>query len=438
MSIWEDGLNDLYNLVPFDGLWLDMNEITGFCNGECPNHPITPMSPEQSQKREVCMEVVEQRERLTDDDSWFTSYSQDGNSSTYYLPFIPGNKYNFDNMTMSLNATHPKNGHRQYDTHNLNGLLETKVTKEWLTDRSALQGKRPFILSRSTFAGSGKYANHWLGDNHREWAYLNYSISGVMNFNMFGIPMAGPDTCGFFEARTEEERLTQDELCGRWVQLSTFYPFARMHRDIDDSWGGRGGNRTEPYLLKEPFKSWATNAIKERLTYIRHLYTCLYTVSREGGTCYDPLIFHYPNDDGVFDQVEHTFIMGDAFKVSPVLEFNTTKHEAYFPAGEWVDMHDYSKIISVKCPDSDGWECVGKYGKWVNLTNSLTDKNDKVQTHLKPGSIGIIQDSKEFSLTKDTIDQPVTLVANRDYRGVAEGKLFFDDGESLEGSYEYY
>ena len=36
-EIWAAGLNELYKLVPFDGLWLDMNEATGFCNGECPD-----------------------------------------------------------------------------------------------------------------------------------------------------------------------------------------------------------------------------------------------------------------------------------------------------------------------------------------------------------------------------------------------------------------
>jgi len=55
------------------------------------------------------------------------------------------------------------------------------------------------VLSRSTFAGSGASAAHWLGENKRNWKEMEYSIAGVMNFNMFGIPMVGPTTCGYFE-----------------------------------------------------------------------------------------------------------------------------------------------------------------------------------------------------------------------------------------------
>ena len=38
-NVWNKGLADLYKLVPYDGLWLDMTEATGFCSGECPNYP---------------------------------------------------------------------------------------------------------------------------------------------------------------------------------------------------------------------------------------------------------------------------------------------------------------------------------------------------------------------------------------------------------------
>lgn len=182
-------------------------------------------------------------------------------------------------MAMSLNATHPSNNLREYDVHSLFGHIETKRTWDFLAgENSPNKNKRPFILSRSTFAGSGNHTQHWLGDNHREWAYLNYSISGVMNFNMFGVPMVGPDTCGFFEARNESERYDSEQMCGRWYQLATFYPFGRHHRDKDTD-GGRGGDRNEPYLLQEPYKSWARNSLYQRLQYSRQMYSCLFEAS---------------------------------------------------------------------------------------------------------------------------------------------------------------
>jgi alpha-glucosidase len=90
-----------------------------------------------------------------------------------------------------LNATHPGlNGETEYNVHSLYGLMMAKRTHEYLTSNESYPGKdnRPFILSRSTFASAGRYASHWLGDNFRQWKYLRYSIAGIMNMNMFGIP----------------------------------------------------------------------------------------------------------------------------------------------------------------------------------------------------------------------------------------------------------
>jgi alpha-glucosidase (family GH31 glycosyl hydrolase) len=184
---------------------------------------------------------------------------------------------------------------------------------------------------------------------------MKWSIAGVMNFNMFGIPMVGPDTCGFFEDQALNQT-EQRELCARWIQLSAFYPFARQNYDTATLPEGMG---LEPYNLggKEynntanntVYADWAKDAIKERFKYLRHMYTCQLKVHREGGTCFDPLLFHYPHDDEVFktDNTEHSFIIGDALKITPVLDWGVTDVMSYFPTGRWVDMKSFGPTYLV-------------------------------------------------------------------------------------------
>lgn len=37
---------------------------------------------------------------------------------------------------------------------------------------------RPFIMTRASFAGTGKYSFKWLGDNQSQWRQIPWSIIG--------------------------------------------------------------------------------------------------------------------------------------------------------------------------------------------------------------------------------------------------------------------
>jgi alpha-glucosidase (family GH31 glycosyl hydrolase) len=87
-------------------------------------------------------------------------------------------------------------------------------------------------------------------------------------------------------------------MCGRWIQLSTFYPFARAHQNL--TWFDHPSERSEPYTLAEPYLSMARDSIYDRYSYLRHLYTCLFEVSQWGGSCFDPLFYYFPEDDMAF------------------------------------------------------------------------------------------------------------------------------------------
>ena len=96
----------------------------------------------------------------------------------------------------------------EYDVHNYFGFLESRATYDYLKDKAG--HGLPFILTRSTVPGSGRYTAHWGGDNKSSWEFLKLSISGMLKFNIYGIPHYGADICGFNSDTTPE-------LCARWI-----------------------------------------------------------------------------------------------------------------------------------------------------------------------------------------------------------------------------
>ena len=96
------------------------------------------------------------------------------------LPYHPGNR-TIEGKTLPVYAMH-YNDTRHLDVHNLYGLLNTYETYLYLKNKNI--DSLPFVLTRSTFPGSGKYGFHWTGDNRADWHFLNLSIPAMFNFNV--------------------------------------------------------------------------------------------------------------------------------------------------------------------------------------------------------------------------------------------------------------
>lgn len=106
-----------------------------------------------------------------------------------------GNRLSDKTLCLIGEQTNGVKKFKHYDVHNLYGYTETIATYEAML--RTRPGKRPLVITRSTFPGSGVYAGHWLGDNESSWPHLKFNIVGLLEFNLFGVPYVGADTVGF-------------------------------------------------------------------------------------------------------------------------------------------------------------------------------------------------------------------------------------------------
>ncbi|KAA0190891.1 hypothetical protein HAZT_HAZT012257, partial [Hyalella azteca] len=196
-SWWLDEITYFHRLINFDGLWIDMNEPANFdTDGGQPDHLMCPKNHLEDPPYPTLAAYTPDNavQRLCDKTLCMSTAANDGSKQLL-----------------------------RYDIHSLYGHSEAEATFNALG--SLFPGKRPYLLTRSSYVGTGRYSFHWLGDNVATWDDMAISVVGVIEFNMFGIPMVGADICGFGGATTQE-------LCSRWHQLGAFYPFSRNHNAI--------------------------------------------------------------------------------------------------------------------------------------------------------------------------------------------------------------
>ncbi|MFI1940412.1 TIM-barrel domain-containing protein [Streptomyces purpureus] len=228
----------------------------------------------------------------------------------------------FGDRTLPRSARHTLEGrggdHRE--AHNVYGLAMARAGYEGL--RRLRPEERPFLFSRSGWAGMQRYGGTWSGDVATGWPGLGASLSLVMGLGLCGVPYSGPDVGGF-------DGSPPPELFLRWFQLGAYLPLFRTHAAID-------AGRREPWEFGPEVLEHARVALAERER-LRPYFVTLSQLARLTGAPYVRPVWWGAPEDRALRDCEDAFLLGDALLVAPVMERGTRHRAVRLPRGRWYD-----------------------------------------------------------------------------------------------------
>jgi alpha-glucosidase len=257
------------------------------------------------------------------------------------------------NKTFPMDVRHDYDGnpcsHRK--AHNIYGTQMARATYHGV--KRFAYPKRPFIITRSAYAGAQRYSSSWTGDNVATWEHLWIANIQVQRMSISGMGFTGSDIGGFAEQPS-------GELYTRWIQLGVFHPFCRTH-----SSGDHGDQ--EPWAFDEEVIDITRKFVNMRYQLLPYLYTMFWQYIEEGIPMLKPLVYydqadtqtHYRNDE---------FVFGNQILVCPILEPNAIGRRMYIPRGQWYNYWTNNLVTGGK-------------EMWVDT------KYDEIPVFVKAGSV---------------------------------------------------
>lgn len=286
------------------------------------------------------------------------------------------------------------------DLHNIYGMTFHNATYHALLERNKGEARRPFVLTRSFFAGSQRSAAMWTGDNQADWGHLQTSIPMILNQGVSGYPFGGADVGGFFGNPSKE-------LQTRWFQAGAFYPFMRGHAHIDT-------RRREPYMLGEPYTGIMTQALRLRYALLPAWYTAFHEASIDGYPIVRAQYYVHPADEKGFAIDDQMYLGSTGLLVKPVTKEAADTVEIYLSDDEnYFDYYDYT------------------IHSGAGRSHMIAAPLEKLPILMQGGHIIPRKDRPRKSSGLMKWD-PYTLVVVLDKKGEAEGTLYADDGETFD------
>jgi len=228
-----------------------------------------------------------------------------------------------------MNPTALGSSTRYFNTY---GLMNAKGIYEG--QRGTNNNNRVFLLTRSGFAGSQKYAAAiWSGDIGTRWEDMKAQISAGLNFAMAGNPYWTMDDGGFCvetryaQAKSGSEDLEEwRELNNRWHQFGAFVPLFRSH--------GQYPYREIWNVAPETHPAYQSMLYYSQLRYrlMPYIYSLAGKVYLDDYTIMRPLAMDFGYDTNVLN-IGDQYMFGPNLMVCPVYTYKAREREVYFPAG---------------------------------------------------------------------------------------------------------
>ena len=303
------------------------------------------------------------------------------------------------------------------EIHNVFGMENSRGTFEGVL--KIAPDRRPFVMTRASYAGGQRYAATWTGDNSSTWNHLRQTTPQLINLGLSGFGLAGADVGGFAGS-------PQPELLTKWLEIAAFHPIDRDHTSMG----------TNP---QEPWEDGTTQDLNLRRKFIEtryrlmsYLYTTAEEMSRTGIPIMRPLFLEFPNaskDKHPIDlNTNNEFLMGPDLLIAPSnYPDMLDDYQAVLPPVGWYDFwtgervavkgQEAMRVGNDNVPDND-------------LQITLQPSVDTLPVFARGGSIIPIQ-----PLVQSTEEKPVGPLTLRVYPPLrpgdnCEGSLYLDDGIS--------
>ncbi|MCM5527585.1 TIM-barrel domain-containing protein [Parasegetibacter sp. NRK P23] len=288
-----------------------------------------------------------------------------------------------------------------YPLQNAKGIYEGQ--------RSTDPDKRVFLLTRSGFAGSQRYAAAiWSGDIGSTWMDMKNQITAGLNFSMSGLPYWTMDIGGFvvpekFENPNAESLEEWRELNTRWYQFGAFVPLFRAHgqfpyREIYNIAPGQHA----------AYKSFVYyNQLRYRL--MPYLYALAGAVYHDNYTMMRGLAMDFAHDTAVLN-IADQYMFGPSLLINPVYGYQQRSRKVYLPEGNgWFDLY------------------AGKYFEG-GQTIEAAAPYERMPIFVREGSILPTGPALQYAMEKPADTITLTIYGGKD----ASFKLYEDDGKQYD------